>query len=166
VEQDVVAVDAMEAERERSEDEPKLTVCSSSAARWWDGAREAEPRELQLDGAPAGVEEQDAAGEVAAGPYDAGESGAWLGTVDAAEVAQILARWLGQRGGRGRQDVRQDMRSGMTRDELALACAACGSRVGLSPSPLAGWRRRPGREPPREGGMSLPGRRWGLGWRL
>ena len=34
VEQDVVAVDAMEAERERSEDEPKLTVCSSSAARW------------------------------------------------------------------------------------------------------------------------------------
>jgi hypothetical protein len=38
VEQDVVVVDAVEAEREceheRSEDEPKLTLCSSSAARW------------------------------------------------------------------------------------------------------------------------------------
>jgi hypothetical protein len=32
-------------------------------------------------------------------------------------------------------------------------------------SPPAGWRR-PVREPPQEGGMSLPGRRRGLGWRL
>jgi hypothetical protein len=84
-------------------------------------------------GAPAGAEEQDAVGEA-----DVGERGAWLGTVDTAEVAQILAQRLGQRGGRERRDVRRGHEKRHDTGRVGAGLRRLRLARGIEPEP-AGW---------------------------